>query len=820
MTAGPWLLKGSIAMAVTAAMVVTALRLLRIHSPALHQWGCLVTLLAGYLGAVPLAIIPLPEPFRKSTTTTLLSPGEVVATTGGRAWIRALATGTPPPPSDATAGHQPITMAPRPAPAYGWTILWYSGMALVFLASVAGYARMVCPLRQARPAPPGWVRQWRAVVRRAGAKPVPMLCHRDLGPLVFIRPGGTVLVVPHPLWQQLTTPQRRAVLWHEAAHLRRRDPWLFLAARLLALPFWFHPAAWWARRHLVEAAEWACDQAVRRQCGPNTACALARALLTLLQTTRPLPAAAAVQSGSFKRRVVRLLAGETLKESAMKRILLVLLLLGCAIGSAVRFRVVAGEEEIRQQQQLVDPQRLAEVAQDLARSPDQRTQVAGKLLQTDAGRVVLQDQLRRMAQRWQEEFRRQAIQRFWESHFVLQDGRWQLRPEHQDWGHQFQQAVQQFQEDLEVIRPVLEETARKLAGQSELDQLARRLLAHEAGAFGLYVRELRRRLHPDEQAVLRLLGELVVDDGTGFLVLRASRREEAALVCERIREAERITEALHREFQQLAGELATPDPFHQRLQAALKDPLLAILLAGELVDRHEGATAQELAKFFEQLENMIYDTGKGILVKPEARPELEKVLDQHQHLADTIAHVRPAVARWANRIRAGDPLADQWRQLARSPVFLARIALRLDTAGSDPESTTRALLAQIVQPDDQGNLHLRAENAEELQRAFQDLFREHRQVRRFGLILSPWIEKVQDEPLRQAMEMLPGQFLLVQAIQDFVRQQQPDFLQAWLQEHFTRTENGWTLRPGHEPMIQQLQEAVQAVQRELQKDDF
>jgi hypothetical protein len=56
--------------------------------------------------------------------------------------------------------------------------------------------------------------------------------------------------------------QLDAVLTHERAHVRRRDPlfqWLALFNRAV---FWFHPLAWWLERRISALAEEACDAAV------------------------------------------------------------------------------------------------------------------------------------------------------------------------------------------------------------------------------------------------------------------------------------------------------------------------------------------------------------------------------------------------------------------------------------------------------------------------------------------------------------------------------------------------------------------------------
>jgi beta-lactamase regulating signal transducer with metallopeptidase domain len=58
----------------------------------------------------------------------------------------------------------------------------------------------------------------------------------------------------------LDTPQGRAVLAHELAHLRYRDPlWRLLGAMLRAV-LWFHPLMIWLNRRSQVEAEFRCDQ--------------------------------------------------------------------------------------------------------------------------------------------------------------------------------------------------------------------------------------------------------------------------------------------------------------------------------------------------------------------------------------------------------------------------------------------------------------------------------------------------------------------------------------------------------------------------------
>jgi bla regulator protein blaR1 len=56
--------------------------------------------------------------------------------------------------------------------------------------------------------------------------------------------------------------QLDAVMAHERAHVRRRDPLVLWLALLNRAVFWFHPIAWWLERRIAALAEEACDAAV------------------------------------------------------------------------------------------------------------------------------------------------------------------------------------------------------------------------------------------------------------------------------------------------------------------------------------------------------------------------------------------------------------------------------------------------------------------------------------------------------------------------------------------------------------------------------
>ncbi|MFO0835731.1 MAG: M56 family metallopeptidase [Phycisphaerales bacterium] len=115
-------------------------------------------------------------------------------------------------------------------------------------------------VNRARPAP----RRMRELVSdMAGvmglaSPPETLTTESRISPMVWcgVRPK---LVIPEDLWASLDDDSRRAVIAHELAHLKRRDHLLHWVAALVGAAYWWHPAAWWARRKMNEEAEASCD---------------------------------------------------------------------------------------------------------------------------------------------------------------------------------------------------------------------------------------------------------------------------------------------------------------------------------------------------------------------------------------------------------------------------------------------------------------------------------------------------------------------------------------------------------------------------------
>ncbi len=71
-----------------------------------------------------------------------------------------------------------------------------------------------------------------------------------------------VILLPQSLVEKLSAGQLRAVLLHEAIHLRRGDVWVNCAQALLQIIYWWHPLFWLANARIRRVREEAVDDAV------------------------------------------------------------------------------------------------------------------------------------------------------------------------------------------------------------------------------------------------------------------------------------------------------------------------------------------------------------------------------------------------------------------------------------------------------------------------------------------------------------------------------------------------------------------------------
>jgi len=138
--------------------------------------------------------------------------------------------------------------------------VWLAGCCILLVLHMSGVLRFWRIRRQSRPAGPDVSALVGEAATALGLRRAPSTWISDarLSPMV----GGLFsprLVLPAVLWKQLDASGRRAILIHELAHLARRDHWVRAVDAVVTAVFWWHPAAWWARRRVREEAEICCD---------------------------------------------------------------------------------------------------------------------------------------------------------------------------------------------------------------------------------------------------------------------------------------------------------------------------------------------------------------------------------------------------------------------------------------------------------------------------------------------------------------------------------------------------------------------------------
>jgi beta-lactamase regulating signal transducer with metallopeptidase domain len=148
----------------------------------------------------------------------------------------------------------PRTPAPRQSPvAIALGCMWLLGAVIVLRRSVRARMAAGRTIDGTRPADPHmWPRPAGMDVREGEDVELPM----TVGAL---RP---VIVLPAREGRRWPAAWRAAVVEHEAAHVRRRDPFLQVLAELACAVYWFHPLVWLAARQLRVQRELAADDDV------------------------------------------------------------------------------------------------------------------------------------------------------------------------------------------------------------------------------------------------------------------------------------------------------------------------------------------------------------------------------------------------------------------------------------------------------------------------------------------------------------------------------------------------------------------------------
>ncbi len=212
--------------------------------------------------------------------------------------------------------------------------LWIGGTLLVLAFGLGHALRFRRQFRHAVP-PPSWVvAMVDAASKELGLRRAPqtVMVPGRLSPMIWcgLKPR---LILPAALWSRLGRAGQRAVLFHELAHVRRRDHWVCWIETLVGALYWWHPLVWWARKRLHAEADDCCDAWVTTLL-PRTRRAYAEALLLTRQYvgvgSLPVPATGmgmvTGRARRFARRLTMVMTGSVKPRLSVSGMGLVLML--------------------------------------------------------------------------------------------------------------------------------------------------------------------------------------------------------------------------------------------------------------------------------------------------------------------------------------------------------------------------------------------------------------------------------------------------------------------------------------------------------------
>jgi beta-lactamase regulating signal transducer with metallopeptidase domain/HEAT repeat protein len=261
-----WLLKATILL--IGALAATSL--LRRASAGTRHLVWLATL-AGVLllPAVslwtPVRLAIVPRTFMPTLPQVVPTPRVTAAAPAPIESQRASAPTSPAPATDpASAATIPIVPNERTFPVWTTIFVAWAGVAAILVGWLAFGALSVRRIVRAGRTldEHAWTAPLCEIADRLDLDSVPRLVASPLIEMPFacgiIEP---TIVLPTSA-EQWSDNRRRAVLFHELAHVKRHDLVGHTLGRLACALYWFHPLVWTAARHLRAESERACDDLV------------------------------------------------------------------------------------------------------------------------------------------------------------------------------------------------------------------------------------------------------------------------------------------------------------------------------------------------------------------------------------------------------------------------------------------------------------------------------------------------------------------------------------------------------------------------------
>ncbi len=162
--------------------------------------------------------------------------------------------------------------------------VWFGGALLWFAFAITRAWRIHRLIAYAKPAPPELREEIREICRQIGLKRCPetQIVSGVISPMVWAVGCQPRILMPSALLERFDTDERRTVLTHELAHIKRRDTWVRLAEFAASGLYWWFPVVWYVRDALRRAEEECCDAWVTFLL-PDSYLAYASALLKTLE---------------------------------------------------------------------------------------------------------------------------------------------------------------------------------------------------------------------------------------------------------------------------------------------------------------------------------------------------------------------------------------------------------------------------------------------------------------------------------------------------------------------------------------------------------
>jgi Zn-dependent protease with chaperone function len=165
------------------------------------------------------------------------------------------------PPRLPSRSHMPeLTL--RSGWAMGIFLAWAVIASALLLRLVVSLVHLYRVRRASREVDSGWIADWAEVAGKFAGRPVKLLVSDEVrvpAAFGFFHPA---VVIPRWALSDLSPDERKVIVLHELAHLRRWDDWTNLLQQILKALFFFHPAVWWLDGRLAFEREIACDDLV------------------------------------------------------------------------------------------------------------------------------------------------------------------------------------------------------------------------------------------------------------------------------------------------------------------------------------------------------------------------------------------------------------------------------------------------------------------------------------------------------------------------------------------------------------------------------